>query len=267
VLESEPRERRRPFESALVQPGSTHARLTGDPIVLGGCGRSGTSLLLSVLSCHPHVFAIPRETRALSPAPPKFDVSLDFAKLDRLLAQYEIPVEATRWCEKTPKNVLFFGRILDALGPRVRVIHVVRDGRDVVTSSHPASPKDFWVPTERWVGDVSAGLAYADHPQVLTVRYEDLVTSFEPEVRRICSFLGEEFVESFLCYPESARVRETADKVFSARPIDRTSIGRWRNPEYRNLIRRFMRDARAVELLVRLGYSTADPRPSSVAPR
>jgi len=40
---------------------------TRRPIVIGGCARSGTSLLLSLLSCHPQIIAIPVETQTLCP--------------------------------------------------------------------------------------------------------------------------------------------------------------------------------------------------------
>ena len=59
------------------------------PIVIGGCARSGTTLLLSVLSCHPNVYAIPVETQALCPtaydAEPRSDASFDVAAIQRHL--------------------------------------------------------------------------------------------------------------------------------------------------------------------------------------
>lgn len=232
-------------------------RFVDGPIVLGGCGRSGTTLLLSILSCHPHICAIPLETQALCPtAYRQLDLSapLDLDSIAQALRNCESPSTATRWCEKTPKNVLFFGRIIETLGPAARLIHVVRDGRDVVTSVHPSDPERLWVTRQRWVDEVSAGLAFADHPQVLTVRYEDLVTSFEPELKRLCSFLDEAFDDAFLRYPEAARVRKADGWFTEARPIDAASVGRWRLPEHRDVVRELMQDERAAALLERLGY-------------
>ena len=36
-------------------------RFTCPPVYIGGCGRSGTTLLLSILSAHKDIFACPRE--------------------------------------------------------------------------------------------------------------------------------------------------------------------------------------------------------------
>ena len=36
-------------------------RFVNPPVYIGGCGRSGTTLLLSILSAHPEIFGCPRE--------------------------------------------------------------------------------------------------------------------------------------------------------------------------------------------------------------
>lgn len=43
-----------------------------------------------------------------------------------------------RYCEKSPKNVLYIEKLLEAFRGEEKVIHVVRDGRDVITSEHPS---------------------------------------------------------------------------------------------------------------------------------
>jgi hypothetical protein len=47
--------------------GSLLTSLPQKPIIIGGCARSGTTLLLSVLSCHPNIYAIPDETYTFCP--------------------------------------------------------------------------------------------------------------------------------------------------------------------------------------------------------
>lgn len=50
--------------------GSDLAKITAmnkNPLFIGGGGRSGTTLLLSLISVHPDIYAIPYETRAVSP--------------------------------------------------------------------------------------------------------------------------------------------------------------------------------------------------------
>jgi Sulfotransferase family len=240
----------------------TWQRFTRPPIVVGGCARSGTTLLLSILSCHSRIFAIRSETRALCPkaaveTPEKWEPRFD--QLLRRLEAASIDPSRWRWCEKSPKNVLFFGEILETFGQDVRLLHIVRDGRDVITSAHPKSPETFWVSRKRWVRDVSAGLAFADHPQVLTVRYEDLTLDYRSTVESICVFLDEQFEPAFLEYPNSAEIATDGAWFTGAQQVHTGSVARWTAPQYQELIDDFMADPRAVELLDRLGYLGGDP--------
>ena len=233
-------------------------QMTQNPIVIGGCGRSGTTLLLSVLSCHPHILALPDETQALCPTAysrepnPAADFRLEFV-IDALLAE-GLPESATRWCEKTPRNVHYIGRILDYLGRGVRFINLVRDGRDVITSVHPDKRNEYWVSPDRWLEDVAAALPYEDHPQVLTVRYENLTGDYERCVRRICSFVGEVFHDNFHGYPKTATVRSSNAWFSPAQAIHRRSIRRWEDDTHKSRIGTFLSTPKAVELLRHYGY-------------
>jgi Sulfotransferase family len=248
--------------SAVASVTRAVQRFTQPPIVIGGCARSGTTLLLSVLSCHSRIFAIEKETNTLATAKRNREPGTFRPrplKLDRLARQLEkakarAPSSCHRWCEKSPKNVLSFGAILEAFGKNVRLIHMVRDGRDVVTSIHPGSPGRFWVTKDRWVLDVSVGLAFADHPQVLTVKYEDLTHNYPAAIATICDFLDEEVEPSFFAYPDAATIKTSGAWLSPALPVHSESIERWKAPQYTAVIDDFMRDLRAVQLLQRLGY-------------
>lgn len=207
-------------------------------IVIAGCGRSGTSLLLSVLSCHPDLTAIPHETRALADTPLRLE---------------ELPHQG-RWVEKTPINVLNLPRILRAL-PDAKVIHLVRDGRDVITSHHPKVEGQY-VTTARWVRDVSAGARSEDHPRVTVVRYRDLVQDYEPTLRNLCDFLDITWTERFIDYPNTATVQTHAAWDGPARAIDAASVDRWKRPEFSKLVSAFMQTKQAVRLLERYGFET-----------
>lgn len=254
------------FLSDNTSPG--HARrllaLSRRPVIIGGCGRSGTTLLLSVLSCHPHIWGIERETMAFCPdgfhgttytKNPDLEMPFQSWKVLELLIQANIPESCTRWCEKTPRNVVYFEQILRYFGAEARLIHIVRDGRDVTTSIHPLTTDHFWVPIHRWVMDVSAGRRFEDHPQVLTIRYEDFLGEYEATLRRICAFIDEEFHPNFLQYPQTAKVLDSMAWNETARPISTRSIGRWRKPELAEHIREFHANPQAVELLRHYGYS------------
>lgn len=233
-------------------------RLGLNPIIIGGCGRSGTTLLLSMLSCHPHIYAVNMETRAFCPdgyaQNPDLDSPLKLKKFYGYLLKNAIPAECTRWCEKTPRNVLYYERILRYFGRRVRIINIVRDGRDVITSRHPSGPHKFWVTPERWVIDVTAGKQLDSHPQVKTIRYEDLLNNHEETIKSVCRFIDESFVEDFLSYPNSTAVQLNAAWFGKAKPLSTSSIGRWKNVEYKERVATLLSNSRALELLEYYGY-------------
>jgi hypothetical protein len=231
-------------------------RMTKRPIVISGCGRSGTRLLLSWLSAHPRIFAIAEETFALCPpqrsgnrsAHPQIEILYDS------LLRSEIPSSCARWCEKTPKNVQHIARVLDYFGAGSRFINIVRDGRDVVTSFHPQSPDRYYVAPTRWVSDVSAGLAFDHHPQVLTIRYEDLVGDTEAVGRTICSFVGEEFTDALLRYPHTAKVRSNRAWPGEATKLHQKSVRRWDVERHRDVVDRLIAIPQATALLRHYGY-------------
>ena len=233
-------------------------RLGRNPIIIGGCGRSGTTLLLSMLSCHPHIYAINEETRAFCPDGyahnPDLGSPFKLKKLYGYLLRSAIPDECTRWCEKTPRNVLYYEGILRYFGRNVRIINIVRDGRDVITSRHPSNLQKFWVTPERWVIDVTAGERYASHPQVKTIRYEDLINNYEKIIGSVCTFIGESFVDTFLSYPASAPVQLSPAWLGKAKPACPSSIGRWKKPEYKERVATLLSNTKALELLECYGY-------------
>jgi hypothetical protein len=228
------------------------------PIVIGGCARSGTTLLLSVLSCHPNVYAIPVETQALCPtaydAEPRSDASFDVAAIQRHLNGGNVVIDCQYWCEKTPRNVMFFSRILKCFGAKLRILHVVRDGRDVVCSVHPSAPDRYWVEPKRWVKEVETGLVLDGHPQVMTVRYEDLVLCYHETVQAILGFLSLQHVPEMDDYPMNAKVVSDNAWFEPARAISAGSVGRWRNPMQRERVDCLLAEPGACRLLSRLNY-------------
>jgi hypothetical protein len=232
------------------------------PIVIGACPRSGSTLLISLLSCHPRIFAVPEETRVLCPGAyggrPDFDARPGPQAMFRRLLRYPIPRTCVRWCEKTPMNVLFFGSILRDFGANVRIIHLVRDGRDVVLSRHPTEQTGpYYIAPARWVAEVSAGLRFRDHPQVLTVRYEDLIGGCAAELRRICAFIGEDFLPQMTQPDRFATLRAEPAWEAELTAPHKASIGRRHDPAAVDKVRGLLEHPGAVELLAALGYPPA----------
>jgi len=176
-----------------------------------------------------------------------------------LLAQ-KIPATAKRWCEKTPSNVLNIDFILKAYEGKVKIIHIYRDGRDVVMSVHGRVSKTIVSP-EIWTGCVRAGLKFKDNPNVYHLRYEDLVLNFRNEVANLMEFLDVSYSEAMEQFHKVSNINENASLVdghgyqgsFSLRPLSVESIGKWKRSKA-DEVERFMANEDAVGLLKQLGY-------------
>lgn len=235
-------------------------QMTKRPILIGGCGRSGTTLLLSLLSVHPNIYAIPKETCAFcwayypdGPSPPPI---FRIHRIYRRLLQSSDLEDQQRWAEKTPKNVQSIGRLLDYFGDGLRFLNIVRDGRDVVTSRHPVDEKGYWVPPKRWVNDVSAGVAYEDHEQVLTIKYENITEDYMSVMRSVCNFLDEPFHNKrFSKYPETSAFNSSIAWSTTAKNVHQGSVHRWKKPEHKEVVDELLNIKRANDILKHYKYT------------
>lgn len=231
-------------------------RFTEDPIVIGSAPRSGSTLLNAILSAHPDIYAIRKQTYAFEKWKLAGD-QYDMERKDRLYREFiyrKIPKTAIRWCEKTPKNIITFDKILD-FHPRALLIHMVRDGRDVVTSKHPKhTPDQYWVPAERWVRDVTFGLSLEDHPRVLTLKYEDLILKFDETIHKICNYLSLKYHPNFSEWENHATIRTSKHWNSSVQKIYSGAVGKWEKEEHRDRYLEFLKNQDAVYLLKKLEY-------------
>jgi hypothetical protein len=67
---------------------------------------------------------------------------------------------------------------------------------------------------------------------LLEVKYESLVTDFEPQARRMIEFLGLEWDPACLNYDKTERPVLTASRWQVRQPIYTSSIGRWRHYQH-----------------------------------
>jgi hypothetical protein len=189
--------------------------------------------------------------------------------IDAFFARYCQLRGKRRWAEKTPRNIAYLDYIV-AHFRKASIIHLIRDGRDVVCSlrTHPRSkivhgkpiplntcnPMDRCV--ERWVHDVSAGLRYRTHPKYMEVKYEDLVDHPEMTIRKVLKFIGEQYEEEIMEYHKAegpSRDKKYFDHSSDAiKPIHRQSIGRWKLELSDSEKKLFM--ARGGSLMKELGY-------------
>jgi len=235
-------------------------RFSAGPIIIGGCGRSGTTLLLAILGAHPHIFTFPRELVAIAdwkPDPQHPGKSMP-ARLDRLYRELlisHLPRGGRRWCEKTPRNVRHVSEILE-YWPTGRFIHMVRDPRDVCTSRHPTDPNSYWVSPGRWVQDVTAGWKYRKAERVLTLRYEDLVEEFQNTLGNICEFLDEPLVPELTDWVTHTTVKRNKAWSQPARRVHRDSLRKWERPEHQQRLEEILAYPGLTALMDELGYQS-----------
>jgi len=213
------------------------------PIIIGGCGRSGTTLLLSILGAHPNIHAIDEELYCFYPNP---------FRLHRLYKSLPKNNKTTRWCEKTPKNVQAFDDIHEFFNGEVKLIHIIRDCRDVITSVHPNHPEQYWVDIDRWLLDVNAGITC--NAPVLNLKYEDLIKNPKEILVDLCKFIGEEFHENMLAHESSSTVMKNVAWNARAMAIYTTQMRKWERTEHSGVLDAFYQNHAALTLMEQLGY-------------
>jgi len=233
---------------------------SGPPIIISGSRKSGVGQLLSILSCHPNIHMVgniklnyptrhpltpeaDRKKDSGQAEPQNVSDTIDQKKLVFNLLSQPVLLSAKRWAASSLLGVLVYRRILTQFGDNLRIINVVRDGRDVILENDKKVMAKFVVEPERWIYDIKAGLEFENHPQVLTIRYEDLVQHYEKTIGEICSFIGEADPTPFLSYPKGATLIE-----------DGYWIGKWKQAQFSERIGYLLEIPDAKVYLQHYGY-------------
>lgn len=140
-----------------------------------------------------------------------------------------------RWGDKRPAYIQRLDVVL-RLFPDAQIIHIVRDGRDCVSSLKrmPWWEGGSMSAIRIWRAAIIKGRrARARLPEhaYIEVRYEDLVTNPDVELRRLCAFLDEDFDEAMLEPHRFADVAVPERKVWhsrTAQAVDDAATHRWR---------------------------------------
>lgn len=236
-----------------------------------GAGRSGTSILQEVLSLHPQL-VVSHELRVLElaliaasvfdtrgaplsdPNAPKSALGIELGR-EFVAALGEEQLRAAGkssgvYADKYPPYCEQLAA-LDALWPRARFVHILRDGRDVLASAHAAFVTDRgWrrdrsVPpqeaiVQQWTRHVKAARAHAAKlapGRYVEVRYEDLTSRPRDVLTTIFDFVGLE---------PGAALETMAARLRPGKT--------WRETLAHSELAAFERDTAASELNRELGY-------------
>lgn len=157
------------------------------------------------------------------------------AAIEAPFAAYAAEHGKPRWGDKTPYYISSLDEIKRVF-PDALIVNLVRDGRDVCLSllSVPFGPANVWAAAHQWRNAVVAGDAASARygEDVLTLRYEDMVSRPGDEVARVCQFVGIPFELSMLDAQADAGARVAAgqEQWFErlSESINVDSVGRWR---------------------------------------
>jgi hypothetical protein len=222
-------------------PGATEVTRATDasaprPVFVGGCGRSGTTLLAAMIGTHPRCLVTPeskfrflayrrrRRTGDRIDLPDAierianhwsfkiWDVDLGEAglrdgcdsypelllRIVRAYGRKAGKAEPELWIDHTPGNIKFASLLFEQF-PGARLIHMVRDGRATASSVLELDwgPNTVVTAAKWWVDYVTRGLAAESvygPERVKRVVYEDLVSRPEQSLRKVCNFLGIEYL-------------------------------------------------------------------------
>jgi protein-tyrosine sulfotransferase len=233
------------------------------PIIIGGCPRSGTTLMRVMLDTHSRICCGPECSLLLPRWPHVRNLARRFVIpegaiqalfktsrsqgwfADEFFKLYCATLGKPRWAEKTVANIHHLDFIFSRF-PKASFIHVIRDGRDTVCSlrthprhkvvngqlvklntRHPLEPC-----VQRWVDYVQAGLKHRSDPRYLEVRYEDLVANPRATLERVFAFVGEQFEERVLDFHAveggSRDSTNNPQNPEANQPVYTKAISRWR---------------------------------------
>jgi hypothetical protein len=228
------------------------------PIFVGGMFKSGTSLLRVLLGQHPAIASglesywfdidwgdhenddFTRRIQTLArlygfPEDQIFDLC-DRADsiqefLDAFMSRFAAQEGKPRWAEKTPGNITHAKRILD-LWPEARLIHIVRDPRDIYASLVEAKKwDDAKAFGSRWCAMIGAAEAFKaerpDDPRFMEVRYESLTLDPFTVMRDVMTFVGEPWDDSVAQYGGRS---EDYDRVLAVTGKASTTLERLKEP-------------------------------------
>jgi len=226
------------------------------PVFVAGMPRSGTSLIDQIIDAHPkaagvgELSTIERFARELSSVydpdkePPECFGRFNDQRWTRVARDYvrEISKKAPAGAERVVNKALGNNKLVGLIArlfPRTRVIHAIRDPRDVAISCfmggfnnnlHPWTTRVEWAASaweqsrrmmEHWQNTL-------DIP-ILEVRYERLVSDPETEFPRLIEFLGLEWDDRCFEFHKSRRTVRTLSYDQVNRPLYTSSSGRHAN--------------------------------------
>lgn len=223
--------------------------------MVAGMPRSGTTLVEQMLDRHPlvagigeyeglvgignvlmHLGAWPRGLGMLTPE--------DAGRMQRdyLADARTTDVASKRWLLDKSLHTWMWLPAVAAILPGARILHMARDPRDAAVSLFLGNFKPTAFPWTRSPEHIRTVMELEREHSIPAMEalglkherivYERLVADPEGHARRICDLLGIPFDAAMLAPERNERTVLTLSHEQVRRPINRGSIGRWKNYEW-----------------------------------
>lgn len=253
-----------------MEMGQTHSDSNiHPPVFLVGAERSGTTLLRLMLQHHPSLSFHPEFEFAVDWIPdgpewPDLQTYYDHLDKDRIFRSYNLHIDRTlsypdlirsflqQLNERDGKPLVgatvhrHFDKLL-RIWPDARFIYLIRDGRDVARSAITMGwSGNMWTACDRWIEaeQLWQRLSPTLPPDRRTeISYESLIRSVEPELGRLCEFMGLSYDPAMLDYARHSTYDLPDPKL----------IGQWQRKLTKEEIR--LAEARIGPMLVERGYA------------
>ena len=240
-------------------------------IFIIGVGRSGTSLLQSILNSHSKISFLP-ETQFLRNYVFKKNVSINNSNYKEIISQLEkdprfsrlnicpkIVIEKSKNMIDVYRNITNFYlknknkeiigdkdpkiieniKVLNYFFPNSKIIHIIRDPRDVVLSRTKArwSKKyPYFMHSIIYYLQMTLGrkmlYKYYNKNNFYEIKYEDLIKDPDYELKKICNFLEVEYENNILNYHNSSKELVSKDefewKKETFNPVDNKNFNKWK---------------------------------------
>lgn len=152
-----------------------------------------------------------------------------FTALLRFYARYH---GKERFGEKTPQHSLYTDTICKMF-PNCKLIHIVRDPRDVVASTMrmPWAEKSITANARSWVSYTRSGSGIRNPANYLMVKYESLINNPSSTMKEICAFIGEDYESVMLVSKTEVDDKNPPNEWWFERakgPLSQDRIERWR---------------------------------------
>ncbi len=265
--------------SRIYTPGWLEERSPGDPddspVFIIGQPRTGTTLVERIVTAHSQAHSagelqqFGNSVRRLSQydgqsrfSPELFEKAQDIDSralgAEYLQRSKKLRGELPRFVDKLPYNYFFLPHILAAL-PNAKIIHLVRDPRDVCFSVFKQLFADAY-PHSYDLGEMARHFVryyrlmetwrerFPD--RFLDVSYEQTVADVDANARRIIDYLGLPWEDACRDFHQQDAAVSTASAVQVRQPAHTRSVARWRRYEEQL--------APAIEILAAAGIPLPD---------